>query len=323
MSALNRRRFISAAALALCGACGLSLFALTAAPRAHAQEAPAAVTMSLFRGDANNIGLGAWGSGSVAASKDAVLVGSESLKFTTQGFYQGGRIDFKEPVDLTNALKNPQTYMRFQLRFTGSGSTQQGYNDDTGQTSTRAASPFKNMRFLLVMADGTRYELIRPVELPISEDPDAYAPLAFPLASLAKKITQGGKPLPTGDGAKLKQLAVFGDKYADFYVGEIGVITDQTEITVSPLEDQIFFAQQSTPFVGNAEGGATTLRYSWDFDASDGIQEDAVGRTVSRVFPRVGSGKNGQATYKVTLTVSDVDGIKKPVSVTQDTQVSD
>lgn len=336
MLALNRRRyFMPAAAAALSSACVVGGAVLTV-PRAHAQAAQAAaraVTLSLFRGetsDSGNIGLGSWGSGKVESAKEAVLVGTTSLKITTQGYYQGGRLDFKEPVDLSTALQNPRTYMRFQTRFTGSGSSQQGFDPSNLQTTARAASPFKNMRFLLVMADGTRYELIRPVELPVSEDPDAYAPLTFPLAALAKKITVGGKALPTGDGAKLKQMAIFGDRYAQFYIGEIGVVTDETDITTSPLEDQVFFAQQPTAFVGNAEGGATTLHYSWDFDASDGIQKDAVGRITSHVFPRVGTSKdasgkdrNGQATYTVTLTVSDVDGLKKPVTVTQEVQVTD
>ena len=321
---VNQCRFIPAAAsLCAVGATAFAALLTGSAPRAHAQEAPPPVSMAIFRGDDSNISLGSWGSGRLETSKDAVLVGSESLKITTQGFYQGGRIDFKQPVDLSSAFTNPRTYMRFQVRFTGAGSTAQNFDESTGQTSAQAASPFKNMRFLLVMADGSRYELIRPVELPVTEDPDSYAPLTFPLAALSKKMTEGGKPLPTGDAAKIKQMAIFGDKYAAFYIGEIGVVTDATEITISPLDDQIFFAQQATSFVGNAEGGATTLRYSWDFDASDGIQEDAVGRVVSHIFPRVGSGKNGQATYKVTLTVSDVDGIKKPVSATQEAQVTD
>ncbi len=322
MPALNRRRFIASAAVAALLLGGASLTAFAQQPAGVIR----AVSLSLFRGEsgqASNIGLGAWGSGNAQSTKEAVLQGDSSLKITTQGYYQGGRLDFKEPVDLTSALQNPNTYMRFQVRFTGAGSTAQAFDPVNSTTTTQAVSPFKKMRFLLVMADGTRYELIRPIELPVSDEPLSYAPLTFPLAALTKKLAADKKPLPTGDGAKLKQLAIFGDKYAQFYIGEINIITDETDITVSPLEDQVFFARQPTSFVGNAEGGATTLRYSWDFDAADGIQEDAVGRTTSHVFPRVGESKNGQATYTVTLTVTDVDGIKKPVTVTQEIQVTD
>jgi hypothetical protein len=170
------------------------------------------------------------------------------------------------------------------------------------------------------MADGSRYELVRPIEIPPSDDPDRWVTVAFPLAAITKQAKGGATP--TGDSAKIKQIAIFGDKYQRFYVGEINVIVDQTDINVFPLEDQVFFAQQPTVFTGNAEGGASTLHYSWDFDASDGIQEDAAGRSVVYVFPKSNT-ETGQKTYKVTLTVSDFDGIKKPVSTTLEAVVTD
>jgi PKD repeat protein len=55
-------------------------------------------------------------------------------------------------------------------------------------------------------------------------------------------------------------------------------------------------------------GGASTddkgiSSYSWDFDASNGIQSDATGKTVSRVFNTAGK-------FTVTLTVTDTSGQK-------------
>jgi hypothetical protein len=294
------------------------------------------LSITVFRGELgeSGIGLGPWGSGSAEASKDAVLVGTSSIKVTTQGMYQGARLDFRNGVNLEEAFRNPRAYLRFQVRFTGVGAVQtvQAGGGGAGadgpgaigggpiggvESVKRLASPFKNMRYVLVMGDGTRYELVRPVEVPPTEDPDSYVPLAFPLSAITKKLN--GKTL-TGQGAVVKQLAIFGDKYEQFYIGEINVIADETDIVVSPLEDQIFFANQTTAFVGNAEAGATTLRYSWDFDAKDGIQEDASGRVVSKVFPKRGE---GTSKYTVTLTVSDYDGIKKPQSVSQEIEVND
>lgn len=318
---LNRHHFvvISAAALACVGI----VAAVRPTSAAQAEGAAARpVTMNVFRGEAGsgtNIQLGSWGSGTAEASKEAVLVGTNAIKVTTAGMYQGGRLDFETPLDLTDALRNPNTFLRFQVRFTGQNAVANNFDPTSLQTSARAASPFRKMRYLVVMADGSRYELVRPVELPPSEDPDAWVPLAFPIAAIAKQIP-AGKTL-TGDAAKVKQLAIFGDRYAQFLIGEINVITDETEINVAPLDDIVAFALQPTVFVGNAEGGASTLKYSWDFDASDGIQEDAAGRTVYNIFQR--SGGAGQKTYKVTLTVSDVDGIKKPQSTTIDLNVSD
>jgi hypothetical protein len=323
----NQRRFAALTAATFIGGAALVAVSFGIARAAHAGGQAQNLTrlsIILFRGDVSggNIALSSWGSGMAEPSKEVPpAVGNEEIKITTHGMYQGGRLDFKQPVDLSQAFQNSQTYMRFQVRFTGADAVNtNAYNPLSLQTGRQAVSPFKQMRFLLVMADGSRYELVRPVEVPASDDPDRWVQIAFPLAAITKQTK--GNTAPTGDGAKLKQLAIFGDKYQQFYVGEINVIVDQTEISVFPLEDQVFFASQPTVFTGNAEGGASTLRYSWDFDASDGIQEDAVGRTVSYVFPKSNT-QEGQKTYKITLTVSDVDGLKKPASTTLDAVVTD
>jgi len=62
------------------------------------------------------------------------------------------------------------------------------------------------------------------------------------------------------------------------------------------------------------------LKYSWDFDKSDGIQEDAIGARVSHVYTRA-SPEN--KPYVVTLTVSDISGAKRPVSVETTVEVID
>jgi hypothetical protein len=309
----DRRQFINlATAAAVVGlAGGASAFAR--------QEA--AVTIPLFRGELGgsaNVELGSWGSGKAESSKDSVLIGDHSVKVTTEGYYQGARFDFANPIDLTPAFGNTHTYVRFQIKFIGDNSSTSNFNDHTQEAGKQAASPFTKMRFLVVMADGTSYELTRPVSVPPSEDPDAYTPIAFPLLAITKQLP-AGKTL-SGDGAKIKQLAIFGDRYAQFLIGEVGVITDETEITTAPLDFPTAFAKADTQFVANAEGGASTLHYSWDFDADDGIQEDAEGRVVTHVFPVSGKGSR---TYKITLTVSDIDGIKKPAVETFDLDVSD
>ena len=85
----------------------------------------------------------------------------------------------------------------------------------------------------------------------------------------------------------------------------MSVITDETEISIAPLDDQVGYLNAEMAFTGSAEGGASTLKFSWDWDDKDGIQEDSVGRTAGHTFRKAGK-------YTVTLTVSDVDGVKKP-----------
>jgi PKD repeat protein len=111
-------------------------------------------------------------------------------------------------------------------------------------------------------------------------------------------------------------LAVFGDRYQQFFIGEISVLTDDTEIVVDPLDEPIAAINDQITFTGTAQGGASTLKYSWDFDAKDGIQEDQVGQVVTHTYRKAG-------TYKVTLTVADLDGLKKPSTTSVDVEVAE
>lgn len=299
---------------------GFGAFATTpwGRPARAVQELPP-VSFTLYRGEGNsgNIRLASWGSGIAEATADNVLLGDAAIKVTTHGLYQGGRIDFREPVDLSAALANPRTYLRLMTRFnSSSGSNVAGGGggsfpggsfpggggfDSTGSLASQA--PFERMRFLAIMADGKQIELVRPLDMKPTEDPDAYLPITFPIQLLKKAGVA-----TSGNGARLKSLVICGDKYQQFQIGEIQVVTDDTEISVSPLDDMDAFINNDIPFQGDAEGGSSTLRFSWDWDARDGIQEDATGRSVTKVFTKAGK-------IVVTLTVSDVDGLKKPQSV--------
>jgi len=315
----QRRRHAALAAAILTGAVATAALLLPGAVAVRAQDSPKPVSIALFRGDleqASNVRLGSWGSGRAEKTKDFVLVGDSSILLTTAGFYQGGRLDFANPVDLSGAFANPNTYVRLRLRFNGAGSTQNQFDFNSFQTSSKAASPFERMRFLLTMADGTSYELLRPVEVLPTDDPGGYVNVSFPVLAIRKKNADGTPAAaPSGEGARLQRLVIFGDKYAKFNIGEIDVITDETPIVPAPLDLPPSFAEDAITFTGSAEAGASTLRYSWDFDASDGIQNEAEGRSVTHVYKKEG-------TYKVTLTISDVDGIKKPVTETATLDVS-
>ena len=62
-------------------------------------------------------------------------------------------------------------------------------------------------------------------------------------------------------------------------------------------------------FHGTGDGGASALRYTWNFGASGTTAEEAEGQTVQTQYDTAGD-------YTVTLTVSDLDGIKKPATST-------
>jgi hypothetical protein len=296
------RRFVRFTAAAVVG--GLVLTA------ALAQEGAGPIAQSLFKGEESTVKLGGWGSGRAEASRGdngKVLVGAYSIKVTTHGSYQGGKIDFARPVDLTAALASAGSYLRLRASFNAT----QEVVDLSGFGQKKAAGAFERMRFLFLMADGSQYELVRPLDVPPSEDPDSYIPIHIPIAALKKAAK---KPLK-GNAAQLASLVICGDKYDSFYIGEMDILTDETEISLADLDDQIAFAENEMSFTGDAEGGASTLKFSWDWDASDGIQEDDTGRTVKHVFP-ASLFRGGEQIHKtvVTLTVRDVDGLKMPVS---------
>lgn len=326
-------------------------FAATVSVASVAVARQGTVSFPLFRGVQGSLELGAWGSGNAQEVDKPVLIGTRAIRITTQGLYGGGRITFREPVDLSAAFASPKTYLRMQTRFdttqigsvgggrfpggppagmggppAGMGGPPAGMGGGRGgrggqgeggefgggggggfggiQSAKFAASPFERMRYVLTMVDGTKYEMVRPVTLPPTEDPDSYVPIAFPVSAILKKGDGTAATVPTGDGAKLKEIAIFGDKYQQFLIGEMEVVTDDTSISVSPIEEPVVYTNDMIPFNGVAEGGTTSLHYSWDFDSSDGIQEDAVGRNVTQVFKSAGK-------RTVTLTVSDVDGVKQ------------
>ncbi|QLC49634.1 right-handed parallel beta-helix repeat-containing protein [Methanolobus zinderi] len=88
-------------------------------------------------------------------------------------------------------------------------------------------------------------------------------------------------------------------------------VDDEEETPSIPEEDEYPVANLAIRFVpsGNGltfDGGESTddngiVSYSWDFDSSDGIQEEATGETVTREFPV-------QGRFEVTMTVTDISG---------------
>ena len=286
------------------------------------------VTISLYRGQevaASNVKLAAWGSGNATETKDNTFVGDNAIKITTQGLYQGGRVEFKSPVDIAPALANKKTYLRFQVRFNPQGNLTESFNDATGGSTQRLGPIFTYMRYIIQMADGKKYEVVRPFELPPTDDPNAYVALAFPVQALLKAAAKmpGGAAKLSGDGAKLKSITICGDKYQQFNVGEIEIITDDTEIDVADLDEQIVFFDNDTVFAASAQGGASTLHFAWDFDASDGFQEQGIGRTANYVYrPRNLNNEVQSKKYMVTLRVSDIDGIKETKEKTVEIEVS-
>ena len=108
----------------------------------------------------------------------------------------------------------------------------------------------------------------------------------------------------------IKSIAFSGDTIGTFYVGELKIVSDTTPLYVEPNIRELNLAlgdEITLEAYGN--GGSSQLKYTWDFDARDGIDVDAEGKSIKRRFRKDG-------TYTITLTVQDVFGLKKPYSTT-------
>ena len=278
-----------------------------------AQAGPSDREVYIYRGTPlaqSGISVGSWGSGKAVESADStrVLSGSKSIKITTQGLYAGGRLDFAQPVTLFSEGIDPTRYIVFAFYF-----EDQQVIDLAAQNPVYSyeVEPYTipkagTVRFVFISDNGLSVAAEEPTN-PLDPD-DNWCRVAVPLA----KFKVAGDP----QEFKLKRLLVFTDLPTTLYLGEIKLVTDTTPIKVEPLSSQVVIIYDEVLFPAKASGGVSSLKYSWDYDASNGIQEETTGPIGRYTYVRGGE-------FKVTLTVSDADGIKQPVSVTTTVSVND
>jgi hypothetical protein len=336
---------------------GVSL-ALAAVVLGGTVSVVAAPSVALYRGEpsaAGGLQLGAWGSGEAVDTSGEAYSGSHSIKLTTDGYYAGGRIVFREPVDLTPQFTDPQTFLEMTVKFlpgqirnrtgaasdyTGGGPA--GYTGygapggapggpPAGYPGAAGGAPglggldpsLDPSAALLITPDTQRLRVVLVFDggVAVAED---HPLIRFPTSEpswvrVAIPFTQF-KGAPRMARYRLREMRVFGDATDTFFIGQISTITDNEPISVEPLEEQVVSVNDRIEFVGVAEGGIAGLKYSWDFDKSDGIQEDAIG---ARVFHTYRRATPENRPYTVTLTVSDISGAKSPSSVEATVEVID
>jgi plastocyanin len=156
------------------------------------------------------------------------------------------------------------------------------------------------MRMIITTTDGLKSEAFIPTTTSGVAD-RGWRTLTIPL------------PAITGFDRTNKQVASVafsGDATSTFYLGELRVINDTTPLRVEPsVREMNLAAGDTVTLTAFGTGGATVLKYTWDFDSNDGIQVDSEGQVISRRFRVPG-------TYTVTVTVSDTYGLKSPFSTT-------
>ena len=283
-----------------------------------------------------------WGGGKIEETQETSLAGGRSLKVETSNMFQGGVLKLGAPVDLSAfaaSNKDLLTFGLFVVDFSGAsaGSGGSGTANPGGAMGGRGGAMgagggggsrggalvgggggapaggssgggstevprMQNMRVVITTTDGKRSEAVLPIRS-------------------AGKWIQAGIPVGKIPGfAKtnrtIQSVAIAADAPTYFYVGEIRVTQD-----VSPIQGQIHNTAlnvgKGTEVVlqGTADGGVTPLEFVWDFNSTDGVQEEATGQAVRHKFRQPG-------TFKVTLTVRDIYGIKQPWVGTLDVTVN-
>jgi hypothetical protein len=267
--------------------------------------------IAIFKGDdptQDGISLGGWGSGGAAKTKEQILDGGWSIKISTQGLYAGGKIEFTQPVTLFSGTIDPTRYVQFAIFFretqviNPAAGTDYGWSDVEPYTKPKAGK----VRFVFVSDSGQTIEAVEPTA---AIDPDDnWMRVAVPLAKF--------KSIAGITEFRMKQLLIFTDIPSTIYLGSMKLATDTTPIKVDPLDPRTIAIMDQQFFVATATGGVSSLKYSWDFDSSNGLQADSSDRIAKYVYKTGGE-------YTVTLTVGDADGLKEPVTVSTVVSVSD
>ncbi len=167
-----------------------------------------------------------------------------------------------------------------------------------GAAASAAPSTLRTVRVIVHTTDGKWSEAY--INLTTSSGSQAWRQVAVPLQSI------------TGFDRTNKiidRMGFSGDATSTFYVGDLSILSDTTPIRGDVNARTLNLANgDEFTFSASGSGGASVLKYSWDFDANDGIQEDATGQVVRRKFRKAG-------TYKITLTISDDFGLKAPYTI--------
>lgn len=175
-----------------------------------------------------------------------------------------------------------------------------------GGQATGAPQKLQTLRVIVTTTDGKKSEAYIPVSTSGSGD-KGWRTAAIPLQAISG-FDRTNKVI--------KEVGFSGDVITTFYIGDLRVVSDTTPITGEPNVRELNLALGDyVNLAANGYGGSSILKYSWDFDDKDGIQEDAVGQYVRRQFRKPG-------TITVTLTISDQFGLKKAFSTTLKAKVN-
>ena len=281
-----------------------------------------------LRADTYGIKLAGWGSGQCT---EAPNVGNTLfIEIMGRGLYTGGRLDFENPLDITEFFNDPNIYLQLQIRSPifealygsvsefgaaalsgsanyGAGPTGYGTGSSRSQPSMKSpiGRPLANfgvvrtitkLQIMIQLTNGVMMEQM--VELDWFDiSGEGWSSISIPLAALKNDLDLSNYAV--------KRIFIANDGTEPLDISQILLVRDTTPLEVNAGEEMMLSRNYESSFYGTSKHGISGVKYSWDFDNSDGIQEDAVG-----IYAFYKYYKKGE--YIVTLTISDPFGIKQP-----------
>lgn len=284
------------------------------------------------------ISLKSWGSGTASETDEYAYEGTTSIRVASRNYFQGAILTFANTIDLASATSNKDNLLLLTLMIPGAtagggaigpggggmigaagapgglggppagiggiptgpgrpGGGRPGAGGfPGGQVSgTSGTLPVNTLRIVLTAEDGTKAETFIDLKN-TSPNERGWRKVGVPLAA----INGWAKT-----SKKLKTMAISLDSIGTVYVGDMQILKDETPIYAEPSvrEMNLALGDQVT-LSGMGYGGSSPLKFSWDFDKADGVSADAEGQAITRKFRKPG-------VYVITMTVSDVYGLKK------------
>ncbi len=167
-----------------------------------------------------------------------------------------------------------------------------------GETDERALTA-RNLRLVLFTDKG----MLTADSVPISfgpRDERGWVPVTIPLSALKG---------PAGS-TQVRAVGVFSSESEVFYLARIRLIEDRRPAEVVIKAEPLFARPDKLiTFTASLRGGPIDPIISWDFDKTNGIQQQAVGEEVRYLYSKPGD-------YLVTCTVTDKAGIRAPATAT-------
>ena len=160
------------------------------------------------------------------------------------------------------------------------------------------ALTLRNLRLVLFTDEGVMVADPVPVDKDV-KDKRGWVPVSVALAQF-----RGAQ------GKAIRAVGLFAEESDTFYLGQVRLLVDPTPIKVTlKAEPSVTRPDRVVEFSAELTGGPVQPRFVWDFDASDDLQEQAVGPKVKYLFKKPGD-------YLVTCTVTDRAGVRESVSKT-------